>query len=191
MARLRATSRTVCVMSVIAPTLTLIIGAVLGAWLARRNEQRATADQLLLATLSDVVDAIAAVSVGAGENAQQRYASATSRLALHASPEVVAAFRRFQDDATTATADGRARFLAAVQAARRELGSAPADNGDLTVLLWGPGPPLDAVMKQLSDLTRVTRAVAPDLIPRCSTLDDVEIAKRVDIAKRMASEQRD
>jgi hypothetical protein len=170
--------------SVIAPTLTLVIGAVLGAWLARRNEQRATAERLLLATLSDVVDAIAAVTAGAGEDAQQRYASATSRLALHASPEVVAAFRRFQDDATTATADGRRRFLAAVQAARRELGSAPADNDDLTVLLWGPDPPLDAAMTQLSELTRAARDGWPRFAARCATEDDVEMVKRRSSAER-------
>jgi hypothetical protein len=109
----------VFVVSLIASALTLLVGAVLGAWLARRNEKHATADRLLLDTLSAVVDAIAAVATGAGDSAQQRYASAMSRLALHASPEVVAAFRRFGDDATTATADGRERFLAAVQAARR------------------------------------------------------------------------
>jgi hypothetical protein len=123
--------------SVIAPTLTLMVGALLGAWLTRRNEKRAAAERLLLDTLSDVVDAIAAVAGGGGRDALQRYASAMARLALHASPEVVTAFRRFQDDATTATADGRARFLAAVAAARHELGAKEADGTDLAVLLWG------------------------------------------------------
>jgi hypothetical protein len=129
----------VCAVSVIAPALTLVVGAVLGAWLTRRNEKRAATERLLLDTLSDLVDAIAAVVAG-DKGAQQRYASATARLALHASPEVVAAFRRFQDDATTATAEGRGRFLVAVAAARRELGAKQADADDLAVLLWGPRP---------------------------------------------------
>jgi hypothetical protein len=132
--------RTVCAVSVIAPTLTLVVGAVLGAWLARRNEKRAAAERLLLDTLSDVVDAIAAVAAGGRGEAQKRYASAMARLALHASPEVVAAFRRFQDDATTETADGRERFLSAVAAARHALGAQEADAADLAVLLWGTRP---------------------------------------------------
>lgn len=154
---------------------------MLGAWLARRNEKRATSERLLLETLSAVVDAIAAVAGGAGDDAQQRYASATSRLALHASPEVVAAFRHFQDHATTATSEGRARFLDAVNAARHELGSAPAANDDLAVLLWGPGPPIDD-MKPRSDLFRATDAEWP--VPRCMTVEDMQAVRQASIERR-------
>lgn len=84
--------------------------------------------------------AIANVAGGAGPEAQRQYASATSRVALHGSPEVVAAFRRFQDDATTTTEDGRARLLAALRVARAELGHRVAAEEDLAVLLFGGGP---------------------------------------------------
>ena len=143
-------------MDVLAAAVTFVIGVggvALGALLARQNERRAQGDRLLVEALDDAVDAITAVAgitarrytydpardddrLGA---AQLRYASAVSRVALHGSPSVVAALRRFQDDATTATDEGRARLLAAMQTARVELGRERADDGDLAVLLFG-GP---------------------------------------------------
>jgi hypothetical protein len=60
-------------------TLAIGVGGVaLGAWLSRRNQSKAAAEQLLVEALNDVVGAIAEVSNGA-PNAQARYASATSR----------------------------------------------------------------------------------------------------------------
>lgn len=112
-------------------------GVLLGGFLARRNEKQAQGDRLLVEALNDAVTAIAEVAGGGGGAAQNRYASATSRIALHASPEVVARFRQFQDDATTATADGRARLIAALQEARRELGHGRVGDDDLYVLLFG------------------------------------------------------
>jgi hypothetical protein len=63
-----------------------------------------------------------------------------SRIALHASPEVISQFRDFQADATTATEDGRERFIAAVQRARLELGHGRADDADLSDLMFGAEP---------------------------------------------------
>ena len=113
-------------------------GVALGGLLARRNEKRAQGERLLVEALNDAMTAIAEVAGGEGKAAQNRYASATSRIALHASPAVVARFREFQDDADTTTADGRQRLLAAVQAARQELGHGQARDSDLAVLLFGP-----------------------------------------------------
>lgn len=104
-----------------------LVGVVLGGFLARRNEKRAHGERLLVEALNDAVTAIADVAGGEGKAAQNRYASAMSRIALHASPGVISEFREFQDDATTATKDGRARFVDAVQQARRELGHGEAD----------------------------------------------------------------
>jgi hypothetical protein len=126
----------------VSAVLTVVVGVLgigLGALLARRNERASTTDRLLTEALNDLVAAIAHVANGEGQAAQGRYASATSRIALHASPPVVAAFRRFQDDATTGTPDGRARLLDAIHIARRELGQKPADTDDLETLLFGPG----------------------------------------------------
>jgi hypothetical protein len=114
-------------------------GVVLGGLLSRRNERRAHGDRLLVEALNDAITAIADVAGGEGSSAQRRYASATSRIAIHASPEVVIAFRRFQDDATTVTADGRARLIVALQQARRELGAGEVEKDDLEVLLFGGG----------------------------------------------------
>jgi hypothetical protein len=122
------------------PVITFVVGlggVGLGAVLARRNTKRAAGDRLLVEALNDVVGAIAEVAGGAGASAQSRYGSATARIALHASPNVVAAFRDFQDDATTTTREGRARLLRAVQVARRELGHADVDHRDLAVLFFG------------------------------------------------------
>jgi len=113
-------------------------GVALGGLLARRNEKQAHGERLLVEALNDAMTAIADVAGGEGKAAQNRYASATSRIALHASPPVLARFREFQDDADTTTADGRQRLLAAVQAARRELAHGKARDDDLSVLLFGP-----------------------------------------------------
>lgn len=96
-------------------------GVILGGFLARRNEKRAQGERLLVEAMNDAATAIAEVASGEGKAAQNRYASAVSRIALHASPAVIAKFRRFQDDATTSTRDGRVRLIDAVQQARREL----------------------------------------------------------------------
>jgi hypothetical protein len=113
------------------------LGAGLGAYLARRNERASHIDRLLAEALNDVVAAIADVAGGEGSPAQARYASAVSRIALHASPEVVSAFRAFQDHATTYTTDGRTRLVEALQLARADLGHKPAAPDDLQTLLFG------------------------------------------------------
>lgn len=118
-------------------------GVILGGLLSRRNERRAHGERLLVEALNDAVTAIADVAGGEGKTAQNRYASATSRIALHASPEVVAKFRDFQNDATTATTDGRVRLIAAIQEARHELGHGQANDDDLAVLLFGNPEPDD------------------------------------------------
>ena len=84
-------------------------GVILGGWLARRNEKKAQGERLLVQAMNDAATAIAEVASGEGRAAQNRYASAVSRIALHASPDVISRFRSFQDDATTSTADGRRR----------------------------------------------------------------------------------
>lgn len=118
-----------------------LAGVSLGAWFSRRNEKRAQRDRLLVAALSDAVEAVADV-VGGDPKAQHRWAGALARIALYASPPVIAAFRVFRDDATTGTLDGRERFMVAVQTARNDLGLRAADPGDIAVLLFGPSPPL-------------------------------------------------
>jgi hypothetical protein len=112
-------------------------GVTLGAMLSRRNERRARSEGLLVEALNDAVDAIAAVA-GGDAGAQRRYASAVSRVALHAPPEMVTVLRRFQDDATTHSPDGRRRLLAVLQEARSQLGHAMASDEDVAVLLFGP-----------------------------------------------------
>jgi hypothetical protein len=119
-------------------------GVALGALLGRRNEHRSRSDALLVDALNDAVAAIAEAAVGT-EGAQQRYASAVSRIGLHAPPEVVRAFRAFQDDATTLTQDGRDRLVAAFQVARQRLGHGEVSGLDLRVLLFGPDGPSAAV----------------------------------------------
>jgi hypothetical protein len=95
-------------------------GVMLGALLARGNERRSRSDVLLVEALNDATAAIAEAAVGT-EGAQQRWASALARVGLHGPPEVVTAFRAFQDDATTLTEDGRDRLVAALQVARQRL----------------------------------------------------------------------
>lgn len=124
-------------MNVLIPLVVGLVGVVVGGLLTRRNEKKAQGERLLVEALNDAVTAIAEVAGGEGRSAQNRYASAMSRIALHASPSVISQFREFQDDATTATQDGRARFINAVQRARLELGHGKADDDDLTVLMFG------------------------------------------------------
>lgn len=127
-------------MDVALPILAGLTGVIIGAYLARRNERRAHADRLLAEALNDLVAAIADVAAG-DQSAQRRYASATSRVALHGSAELVDALRGFQVDATTGTDDGRQRFLAAVQAARQTLGRPAVDDAAARILLFGPERP--------------------------------------------------
>lgn len=117
-----------------------LVGVALGAALTRRNTKRAEADRLLAEALNDVVAAIADVAHADSRESQARYASAVSRVALHAPDHVVTAFRAFQDDATTGTPEGRARFVAAVEEARRALARGSAHASELHVLLFGPAP---------------------------------------------------
>lgn len=136
------------VVSIAAALIALVVGfggVILGALLTRRNDRRARADVLLVEALNDAVAAIAEVAGGGGPDALIRYASAVSRVALHAPPEVAEAWRRFQDDATTGTLAGRARLLAAIQAARHQLGHGSVSDVDLAVLLFGPHPPPTAL----------------------------------------------
>jgi hypothetical protein len=116
-----------------------VVGVALGAWLARRNEKRATTERLLVEAISDVVDGIAGVAQGIPD-APARYAAALARVALHGSPEVVQAFSHHQEEATTITPEGRRRLVAAMQQARLELGRQQLDQQDIEVLLFGPAP---------------------------------------------------
>jgi hypothetical protein len=125
-----------------------LVGVVLGGLLTRRNEKSAQGERLLVEALNDAVTAIAEVASGEGKSAQNRYASAMSRIALHASPRVISHFREFQDDATTATQDGQVRFIEAVQQARLELGHGKANEEDLAVLLFGNTKPTERFMAQ-------------------------------------------
>lgn len=113
-----------------------VAGGVIGAGLARRNEKRAHADRLLADALDDLVGAIADVAAG-DQDALRRYAAATSRLVLHGSSTLVEAFRLFQVEPTTGTTDGRRRLIAALQAARRELGRPNIDEEAASMLLFG------------------------------------------------------
>lgn len=124
-------------MTVAVPIAAGLVGIVVGAALARRNARRDHADRLLADALNDLVSAIADVA-GGDHDAQHRYASATSRIALHGSPALVIAFQAFQRDATTATDDGRRRLIGALRASRRELGRPPVDEDAVALLLFGP-----------------------------------------------------
>jgi hypothetical protein len=120
----------------IATALVGLGGVALGAALARRHSKQATTERLLVEALNDLVGGIADVSNGI-PGAQARYASALARIALHGSPAVVLAFRRFQDNASTVTPDGRAALVSAVQEARRALGQDVIEDDDLAMLLFG------------------------------------------------------
>lgn len=124
-------------MEIVAALAAGVFGVVLGAWLTRRNEERASTERLLVEAVSDVVDSIAGVAQGA-PNAQARYAAALARVALHGSPEIVRAFGYHQEDGTTITPEGRQRLVVAMQQARLELGHRRLDERDLEVLLFGP-----------------------------------------------------
>jgi hypothetical protein len=117
-----------------------ILGVVLGAWMTRRNEKKATAERLLIEAVNDALKAIASNAHVGGAETKAAYASAVSRIGFHGSPAVVSAFGRFQDDATTVTADGRRRLLAAVILTRAELGQTAADESDLSILMFGAEP---------------------------------------------------
>jgi hypothetical protein len=137
-------------------------GVLLGATLTRRNDRRSRADDLLARALSDAVAAISDVAAGTVPNAMASYGSAVARIALHAPPEVVEAWRLFQDNATTTTEDGRARLVTAMQAARKQLGHGPVSDQSVHILLFGPdgvGPVefesvLSNVQEQVSEATR-------------------------------------
>lgn len=114
-----------------------LAGVTVGALLERRNSKRAQTERLLVEAINDLVSAIAEVAGGGGVEAQSRYASAVSRIGIHASPALVATFRRFQGEANTGTPRGRQLLIEALQATRRELGQDSADAGDLEMLLFG------------------------------------------------------
>jgi hypothetical protein len=161
-------------------------GATLGAVLARRNDRRAQAERLLVEALNDAVQAIASVAGGAGAEAQRAYASAVSRVALHGSPTVIAAFRRFQDDATTTTVDGRRRLLAAVRSARDELGHRVASEADLSVLLFGSGPVVverwPRVEEQVRESVDALRASATERDREYLGEQDAQLERIADLA---------
>jgi hypothetical protein len=144
--------------NVLVPIIAGVLGVTLGAFLPRRNEKRARAERLLVEALNDAVGGISDVA-GATEAADlardgglrreaernraaavRRYSSAVSRIALNGPPPVVDACRRSQDDPTTMTYDGRTRLIAAVQAARAELGHGLVDDDAVGVLLFGTAP---------------------------------------------------
>lgn len=129
-------------MTFLVSALAALLGVFIGAGLARRNTRREHADRLLADALNDVVTAIAEVASG-NAAAQPRYAAAVSRIVLHGSPELVNTLQVFQQSATTATSQGRERFVDVVQAARKELGRRPLDTFDAQFLLFGGTEPHD------------------------------------------------
>ncbi|MDO8213537.1 hypothetical protein [Conexibacter sp. CPCC 206217] len=140
-------------MSVAQAIVTVLValgGIGLGALLSRHNERRSHADRLLVDALNDLVSAVAEVANGGGLDAQARYASAAARIALHAPGEVVEAFRAFQVNATTGTADGRSRFLHALQTARRATGADDVTNDQLAALIFGPPRPLREAVRPMT-----------------------------------------
>ena len=156
-------------------------GVVLGARLTRRNDRRSRADDLLARALSDAVAAISDVAAGTVPNAMASYGSAVARIALHSPPEVVQAWRYFQDDATTATEDGRSRLVTALQAARKQLGHRPVSDRELHVLLFGPGGVgpvefqaiLSSVQAQMETTSRPEARRSPGVTPAMDDLADV------------------
>lgn len=112
-------------------------GVLLAAVLTRRNDRRSRGDELLAEAANDAIRAIArvAASNSTDAKAQADYGSAVSRVAMHGRPSVVAAWRSFQDNATTETKEGRTLMVAAIQATRAQLGHGPASDADLHVLL--------------------------------------------------------
>jgi hypothetical protein len=119
-------------MNIALPIVTGLLGAFVVAFLSRRNARNDHADKLLAEALNDLVAALAADANGDLE-ARQRYSAAMSQIVLHGSPELVAAFRAYRSD------PNRELLIAAVQAARRELGRPPVDTADAAMLLFGAG----------------------------------------------------
>lgn len=129
-----------------------LVGVLLGAWVTRRNDKRAATDRLLVETLNEIVGGISDSASGV-PGAQARYATAMAQLALHGSPEVVRAFRQFQDLGETISNEGREILAQALFAARKELGRNAIDADDAYVLLFGsatqamrPGRPRTTVV---------------------------------------------
>jgi hypothetical protein len=114
-------------------------GALVTGLFTRRNDRESRGDELLAQAANNAIDAIAEVVGGTSPGAKARYASAVAHVALHASPQVAETWRRFQDDPTTATDDGRARMVTAVQSVRTQLGHGYVSDADLHVLLFGSG----------------------------------------------------
>jgi hypothetical protein len=131
--------RTLLPVTIVLSIATGLAGVIIGGLLARHNARQDHADKLLAEALNDLVSAIAAVA-GGDEEAQRRYASATSRIALHGSPALVDSFAEFQEEATTHTSEGRARLLRALQNARAELGRPAVDDERAQILLFGATP---------------------------------------------------
>ncbi len=113
-----------------------LIGVIFGALLNRRNEKQAEADRLLVSALNDAMIAIAEAAQGGNREAMSRYASAMARIALYASPTLVTAFCRFQDEANTVTAEGRRLLIDVVLAVRHELGKQPTERSDIEKLVF-------------------------------------------------------
>ncbi|MGB0871995.1 MAG: hypothetical protein ACPGWS_03625 [Solirubrobacterales bacterium] len=123
-------------------------GAFFASKLARRNTRLAESDRLLCEAVNDAVAAISDVAAlnrhgrthvdpVASMQAQARYGSAMSRVAIHASPEVIEAFAKFQRNADTGTAAGRKSLIDATNAARRSMGRADAPEEALSTLHFG------------------------------------------------------
>jgi hypothetical protein len=84
--------------------------------------------------------AIAEAAQGGGSEVRARYASAKARIALYASPAVVTVFRRFQDEANTVTAEGRALLIDVVLTVRHELGKQATNRSDIEKLVFRQDP---------------------------------------------------
>jgi hypothetical protein len=165
--------------NVVAALIALAIGfggVLLGARLTRHNDRRSRADDLLARALSDAVAAISDVAAGTVPNAMASYGSAVARIALHAPPQVVQAWRYFQDDATTGTEDGRSRLVTAIQAARKKLGHGRVSDRDLHVLLFGPrgvGPvEFQALLSSVQAEMETTSGAEPRQPPDGTPADD-------------------
>lgn len=85
--------------------------------------------------LNEIVDGISESAAGV-PGAQVRYGTAMSQLALHGSPAVVEAFRRFQDRGETVAQEGRDLLVGALLAARSELDHGEISADDAWVLLF-------------------------------------------------------
>jgi hypothetical protein len=168
-------------------------GVVLGARLTRRNDRQSRADDLLARALSDAVVAISDVASGTVANAMASYGSAVGRIAVHGSPHVVEAWRRFQDDATTTTDDGRARLVQAVHAARAQLGHGSVSDDDLHVLLFGPGGagPVEfefqGILTDVEAQVETATQARPRGEPTTSSIEDLAAQANEDLAMAVFS----